>query len=210
MEELKISFKKNIRQYIMLLALAGIWLVFAAACGPIFVSPSNLSTLFLQTVTVAIVACGMTLVIVTGNIDLSVGSVAGFAGAVAAVLQVRYGWGSAGALLAAIAAGLAVGAWHGFWVAYRKVPAFIVTLASMLAFRGLILGVTGGSTVAPLSARVMRQTMASSKSLRPETNQLRVASRAMMGSRAEWGMQRLMVPEPDPRVISKLTTTTAS
>jgi D-xylose transport system permease protein len=151
MEELKISFKKNIRQYIMLLALAGIWLVFAAACGPIFVSPSNLSNLFLQTVTVAIVACGMTLVIVTGNIDLSVGSVAGFAGAVAAVLQVRYGWGSAGALLAAIAAGLAVGAWHGFWVAYRKVPAFIVTLASMLAFRGLILGVTGGSTVAPLS-----------------------------------------------------------
>jgi len=91
------------------------------------------------------------LIIVTGNIDLSVGSVAGFAGAVAAVLQVRYGWGTAGAVLAAVAAGMAVGAWHGFWVAYKKVPAFIVTLASMLAFRGLILGVTGGATVSPLS-----------------------------------------------------------
>ncbi len=150
MEELAQIFKKNIRQYIMLIALAGIWLVFAVSCGPVFVSPGNLSNLFLQTVTVAIVACGMTLVIVTGNIDLSVGSVAGFAGAVAAVLQVRHGWNTPGAVLAALAAGLAVGAWHGFWIAYRKVPAFIVTLASMLAFRGLILGVTGGSTVAPL------------------------------------------------------------
>lgn len=151
MEALKQSFKKNMRHYAMLIALAVIWLVFSFLCGPVFISPGNLSNLFIQTVTVAIVACGMTLIIVTGNIDLSVGSVAGFTGAVAAVLQVRYGWSTAGAVLAAVGAGLAVGAWHGFWVAYRKVPAFIVTLASMLAFRGLILGVTGGSTVSPLS-----------------------------------------------------------
>lgn len=151
MEALKQSFKKNIRHYAMLIALAIIWLAFFLLCGPVFLSPGNLSNLFIQTVTVAIVACGMTLIIVTGNIDLSVGSVAGFAGAVAAVLQVRYGWGTAGAVLAAVGAGMAVGAWHGFWVAYKKVPAFIVTLASMLAFRGLILGVTGGATISPLS-----------------------------------------------------------
>jgi len=86
----------------MLIALAVIWLAFTFLCGPVFISPGNLSNLFIQTVTVGIVACGMTLIIVTGNIDLSVGSVAGFAGAVAAVLQVRYGWGTAGSVLAAV------------------------------------------------------------------------------------------------------------
>ena len=93
----------------------------------------------------------MTLIIVTGNIDLSVGAVAGFAGAVAAVLQVKYGWNTGGVVLAALATGLVVGAWHGFWVAYKQVPAFIVTLASMMAFRGASLGVTGGATISPLS-----------------------------------------------------------
>ncbi|PIU20023.1 MAG: sugar ABC transporter permease [Elusimicrobia bacterium CG08_land_8_20_14_0_20_59_10] len=152
LEHFKKGFKENIRQYTMLLALAAIWVIMSSLTDGVFISPRNISNLFLQTVTVAIVALGMTLVIVTGNIDLSVGSVAGFTGAVAAVLQVKYGWSTPAALAAAAGAGLAIGAWHGFWVAYRKVPAFIVTLASMLAFRGAILGVTGGSTVSPLHA----------------------------------------------------------
>lgn len=152
-EHFKKGFKENIRQYTMLLALVAIWVIMSSLTDGVFISPRNISNLFLQTVTVAIVALGMTLVIVTGNIDLSVGSVAGFTGAVAAVLQeVKYGWSTPGALAAACGAGLVIGAWHGFWVAYRKVPAFIVTLASMLAFRGAILGVTGGSTVSPLNA----------------------------------------------------------
>jgi D-xylose transport system permease protein len=148
---IKEMFKKNIRQYTMLIALAAIWLIFTISTNHLFIEPRNLSNLFLQTVTVAIVASGMTLIIVTGNIDLSVGSVAGFTGAIAAVLQVKYGWNAAASVLAALLSGLAIGAWHGFWVTYRKVPAFIVTLASMMAFRGAILGITGGATISPLS-----------------------------------------------------------
>ena len=144
------AMRRNLRQGTMVLALGGIWLVFGILTSGLFLSPRNLSNLFLQTVAVGIVATGMTLVIVAGHIDLSVGAVAGFAGAVAAVLQVRHGWSTVPAIAAALAAGAAAGAWHGFWIAYRRVPAFVVTLASMLAFRGLILGVTGGQTVSPM------------------------------------------------------------
>lgn len=145
------GLRGNLRKYTMFIALAAIWIIFSLATEGIFIEPRNLSNLFLQTVVTAIVASGMTLIIVTGNIDLSVGSVAGFAGAVAAVLQVRYGMPTAGAWLAALATGLMIGAWHGFWVACKGVPSFIVTLASMMVFRGAILGVTGGATVSPLS-----------------------------------------------------------
>ncbi len=145
------KFRQNVRQFTMIIALAAIWIIFTVLTGDVFIEPRNLSNLFLQTVIVAIIASSMTLIIVTGNIDLSVGAVAGFAGAVAAVLQVKYGWSTMEVVMAAMATGLAIGAWHGFWVAYKKVPAFIVTLASMMAFRGAILGVTGGTTVSPLS-----------------------------------------------------------
>lgn len=143
-------FRRNMRQYTMIAALVVIWIFFAFMTDGTFTSPRNLSNLFLQTVTVAIVACGMVLIIVTGNIDLSVGSVAGFCGAVGAVLQVKYGWDTPSTILAVLITGLIIGAWHGFWVAWKKVPAFIVTLASMLAFRGAILGVTGGATISPM------------------------------------------------------------
>lgn len=143
-------FRRNMRQYTMIAALVVIWIFFAVITDGTFTSPRNLSNLFLQTVTVAIVACGMVLIIVTGNIDLSVGSVAGFCGAVGAVLQVKYGWDTPSTILAVLITGLIIGAWHGFWVAWKKVPAFIVTLASMLAFRGAILGVTGGATISPM------------------------------------------------------------
>ena len=148
---MKELFRRNMRQYTMIAALVVIWIFFAVMTDGTFTSPRNLSNLFLQTVTVAIVACGMVLIIVTGNIDLSVGSVAGFCGAVGAVLQVKYGWDTPSTILAVLITGLIIGAWHGFWVAWKKVPAFIVTLASMLAFRGAILGVTGGATISPMS-----------------------------------------------------------
>ena len=146
----KEMFRRNMRQYTMIAALVVIWIFFAVMTDGTFTSPRNLSNLFLQTVTVAIVACGMVLIIVTNNIDLSVGSVAGFCGAVGAVLQVKYGWDTPYTILAVLITGLIIGAWHGFWVAWKKVPAFIVTLASMLAFRGAILGVTGGATISPM------------------------------------------------------------
>ncbi|MFH1189642.1 MAG: sugar ABC transporter permease [Candidatus Omnitrophota bacterium] len=149
---MKISFVQNIRKYTMLIALVGIWLIFSILTQGVFVSPRNLSNLFLQTAAVAVITIGMTLIIVTRNIDLSVGSVAALCGAVGAFLNVKMGLPAPVALAAAVAAGLAIGAWHGFWVAYRLVPSFIVTLASMMIFRGAVLGITGGATIAPLSA----------------------------------------------------------
>ncbi len=145
------SFKKNLRQYTMLIALAVIWLVFTYLTGEIFLSPRNLSNLFLQSATIGTLSIGMTLVLVSGYLDLSVGSVAGFIGAVAAVLQVNYNWPTVPTILASLLLGVVIGVWQGFWVAYRKIPAFIVTLASMIAFRGAILGVTGGRTLGPMN-----------------------------------------------------------
>jgi D-xylose transport system permease protein len=140
------SIKHNTKQYTMFLALIAIWVTFTFLTENVFLTPRNLSNLFVQTVTTAILAIGMVLVIVTGHIDLSVGSVLGFAGAVCAMLMIKLEWGVVPSVAATLVVGLAVGAWHGFWVAYRKVPAFIVSLASMLAFRGLIIGITGGQT----------------------------------------------------------------
>jgi D-xylose transport system permease protein len=140
------SVKHNTKQYTMFLALIAIWVIFSFLTESVFLTPRNLSNLFVQTVTTAILAIGMVLVIVAGHIDLSVGSVLGFAGAVCAMLMIKLEWGVFPSVLATMAVGLAIGAWHGFWVAYRKVPAFIVSLASMLAFRGLIIGLTGGQT----------------------------------------------------------------
>ncbi|HET9554980.1 MAG TPA: sugar ABC transporter permease [Anaeromyxobacteraceae bacterium] len=140
------SIKHNTKQYTMFLALIGIWVIFTFLTENVFLTPRNLSNLFVQTVTTAILAIGMVLVIVTGHIDLSVGSVLGFTGAVCAMFMIKLEWGVFPSVLATLAVGLAIGTWHGFWVAYRKVPAFIVSLASMLAFRGLIIGITGGQT----------------------------------------------------------------
>ncbi len=140
------SIKHNTKQYTMFLALIAIWVIFSFLTEGVFVTPRNLSNLFVQTGTTAVLAIGMVLVIVAGHIDLSVGSVLGFAGAVCAMAMIKLEWGVVPALLATLATGAAIGAWHGFWIAYRKVPAFIVTLASMLAFRGLIIGLTGGQT----------------------------------------------------------------
>ncbi len=145
------GFKQNIRQYTMLIALVGIWLLFTVLTEGIFITPRNLSNLFLQTSTVAVAAIGMVLIIVTGNIDLSVGSFAAFAGAVAAVLQVKFGWPAIPAFLATVTVGFLIGSWHGFWIARQKVPAFIVTLASMLILRGGVMGITGGATISGLS-----------------------------------------------------------
>jgi D-xylose transport system permease protein len=94
----------------------------------------------------------MVLVIVAGHIDLSVGSLAGFTGAVAAIAQVWWHWNPIPAILVTILVGLMIGAWQGFWIAYRGVPAFIVTLSSMLVFRGGILLITKGITISPLKA----------------------------------------------------------
>ncbi len=146
---LSVSFKQNIRQYTMVFALLVIWIIFSVL-KPVFLTPMNLSNLFLQSTTIAILTIGMTLVLVAGHLDLSVGSVAGFLGAIAAVLQVKLNFGTVPTIIMVIIIGAAIGCIHGYFVAYQKIPAFIVTLASMIAFRGAILGVTGGQTLGPM------------------------------------------------------------
>ncbi len=145
------AFKMNVRQYAMIIALLAIWLIFSIITKIVhgefvYLTPRNLSNLFIQSAIVAILAIGMTLIIVAGHIDLSVGSVLGFCGAVAAMLMIRLNMPVIPAIIITILVGLVIGLWHGFWVAYKGVPAFIVSLASMLAFRGAIIGITGGQT----------------------------------------------------------------
>ena len=141
----------NVRQYTMIIALLLVWSIFTVLTKRIFISPRNLSNLFLQSATIAIVACTMVLVMVAGNIDLSVGSAVGFTGAVVATLITKASWPTLLAVPVTLLLGLVIGLFQGYWVAYVGVPAFIVTLAGMLIMRGLLLGVTGGNTISPNS-----------------------------------------------------------
>ena len=143
--------KTNLREYGMLLSLFAIMLFFEFATDGTLLRPLNLTNLVLQNSYIVIMALGMLLVIVTGHIDLSVGSVAGFIGAIAAVLMVRYGVHFIPAAIACLALGALIGAAQGYWVAYFKIPSFIVTLAGMLVFKGLALAVLQGQSVGPFS-----------------------------------------------------------
>lgn len=147
LEIIKFSMRNNIRQYTMFIALIGIMFIFSMI-NDVFFTPRNLSTLFMQTAHIAILASGTVLVIVAGHIDLSIGAVVGLTGAIAAILQANYGLGVVPAIVVTLAIGALIGLWQGYWVAYRDVPAFIVTLAGMMIFNGLLLGVTKGETIA--------------------------------------------------------------
>jgi putative multiple sugar transport system permease protein len=141
--------KNNLRSYGMLLSLFAIMLFFEVVTDGTLLQPLNLTNLVLQNSYIVIMALGMLLVIVTGHIDLSVGSVAGFVGAVAAVLMVRYHVAYPLAFLACLVVGALIGAAQGYWVAYIKIPSFIVTLAGMLVFKGLALAILQGQSVGP-------------------------------------------------------------
>src|SRR5712672_551913 len=143
--------RNNLRTYGMLLSLLAIMLFFQIVTDGTLLQPLNLTNLVLQNSYIVIMALGMLLVIVTGHIDLSVGSVAGFTGAIAAVLMVRYDVHFIPASIACLALGALIGAAQGYWVAYFKIPSFIVTLAGMLVFKGLALAVPQGQSVGPFS-----------------------------------------------------------
>jgi putative multiple sugar transport system permease protein len=149
MKTLSSMFKENIREYGMLIALIVIMVYFQFATNGTLFKPVNITNLVLQNSYIIIMALGMLLIIIAGHIDLSVGSIAGFIGAVAAVLMVRYDQGVAVAVIVSLLAGALVGAFQGYWIAYLKIPAFIVTLAGMLIFKGLNLAVTKGESVGP-------------------------------------------------------------
>lgn len=134
----------------MLLVLAVIWLALDRATGGVFLSARNLYNLAVQSSAVGVMAMGMVLVIVARHIDLSVGSLLGFSGMVIAALQAEAGIAWPLCIAIGLGLGAAIGAWQGYWVAYRGVPAFVVTLAGLLVFRGAAWLVTDGRTVAPL------------------------------------------------------------
>ena len=142
-------WKNNLREYGMLLSLFVIMLFFEIVTNGTLLRPLNLTNLVLQNSYIVIMALGMLLVIVTGHIDLSVGSVAGFVGAVAAVLMVTYDMHFVPATILCLVLGGLIGAAQGYWVAYFKIPSFIVTLAGMLVFKGLALAILAGQSIGP-------------------------------------------------------------
>ncbi|SET71738.1 D-xylose transport system permease protein [Salinibacillus kushneri] len=149
-KEKKISFKFDLQAYTLAIALVLIAAIFTFFTDGEFLSSRNLSNLFTQMSVIAVLAIGMTLVIVAGHIDLSVGSLVGLTGGIAAILQVWYGWNTISVFVVTIIIGAIFGLWQGWWVAYRGVPAFIATLGGMLIFRGMLIGISQGQTVAPL------------------------------------------------------------
>lgn len=143
------KFKANIRQYFMLIALVVVVLVFEVWTKGVLLQPLNVNNLIQQNSYILILAVGMLLVILTGNIDLSVGSVAAIAGAISAIFIVNLKMPVLPAILITLLLGVAIGCWQGFWIAYAKIPAFIVTLSGQLVFRGLTMVMLQGKTIAP-------------------------------------------------------------
>lgn len=139
----------HLREYGLLFALIAIMAFFQLVTGGTLLKPVNITNLFLQNSYIIIMALGMLVVIVSGNIDLSVGSVMGFIGALAAVMIVNWHWPVAVAIPACLIVGALIGAAQGYWVAFWKIPSFIVTLAGMLVFRGLSLWLLEGQSVGP-------------------------------------------------------------
>ncbi|MBN2433806.1 MAG: sugar ABC transporter permease [Spirochaetes bacterium] len=142
----------NIRDYTMIIALVFIWIVLTVLTDGFFIGSRNLSNLMRSISVTSALSLGIFLIIVAGHIDFSTGSVCGFIGAIAAILNVWLGWGTFSSIVVALFLGMVIGFAQGYLVAYQKVPAFIVTLGGLMIFRGLLVGVTRGITVAPLSA----------------------------------------------------------
>ena len=148
--------KQNLREYGMLLSLVAIMVFFQVMTDGTLLQPLNLTNLVLQNSYIVIMALGMLLVIVAGHIDLSVGSVCGFVGALAAVLMVNYEWHFVPATLVCVVVGALIGAAQGWFVAYFHIPSFIVTLAGMLVFKGLALALLNGQSVGPFPVEFQR------------------------------------------------------
>ena len=140
------KLKQSWRTLTMVFALIAIWVIFQYATDGAFLQPRNLSNLFRQMTVTGVLAMGMVLINVAGHIDLSVGSVVCFLGVTLAMLMQK-GISPEMALLATLGVGLVISFAQGWLTAYQKVPAFIVTLAGMMIFRGLSMGVTAGVTI---------------------------------------------------------------
>ncbi|SMX29236.1 Xylose transport system permease protein XylH [Pelagimonas phthalicica] len=140
---------RHLREYGLLFALIAIMAFFQIATNGTLLKPVNVTNLLLQNSYIVIMALGMLIVIVAGHIDLSVGSVMGFVGALAAVMIVELDQPTWITIATCIAAGALIGAAQGYWVAYWGIPSFIVTLAGMLVFRGASLWLLEGQSLGP-------------------------------------------------------------
>lgn len=149
MTDLRKILKDNMRQYSMIIALVVIMAFFQVLTDGVLLKPMNITNLVLQNSYVFILAIGMLLCIITGYVDLSVGSVVAFVGAVSAVMVVDYNLPFYIVLPVSLLIGVGIGMFHGFFIAYVKIPPFIVTLAGMLIFRGLTMVILKGQTKAP-------------------------------------------------------------
>ena len=134
------------------IALLLVVVLFSFLTNGILLRPQNISNLVVQNGYILVLAIGMVMVIIAGHIDLSVGSVAAFIGACSGVFAVQWGLPWWLAVVLSLLIGALVGVWQGFWVAYVGIPAFIVTLAGMLIFRGLALVVLGNSNIGSFPA----------------------------------------------------------
>lgn len=143
---------RNMRQSGIYIAFVLIVVLFTVLTGGSLLSPGNLTNLVLQYSYILILAIGMVMIIVAGHIDLSVGSVVAVTGAVAAVVVIREGMPWWVGIVAALITGALVGVWQGFWVAIVGIPAFIVTLAGMLIFRGVTMQVLDNVSLSPFPA----------------------------------------------------------
>ncbi len=149
--ENKIRISEVLKKYTMVIVLVAVVILFTVNTGGKMLLPQNVNNLIAQNAYVFILATGMLFCILTGgNIDLSVGSVVCFIGAVGGSMMVNNGMNSYLSMLVMVLVGILIGAWQGFWIAYVRIPPFIVTLAGMLVFRGLSNVVLGGMTLAPM------------------------------------------------------------
>jgi len=140
---------RHMRDYGLIFALIAIMAFFEVATDGTLLRPVNITNLFLQNSYIIIMALGMLLVIVSGQIDLSVGSIMGFIGALAAMMIVPYELPVGLTIVTCLLCGMLIGAVQGYFIAYWRIPSFIVTLAGMLVFRGLALWLLEGQSVGP-------------------------------------------------------------
>lgn len=150
----KKNFIKNILNqniFMILLSIVFIWIVFYFFTNGKFLTARNISNLFRQMSITGMISIGMIFVIISNEIDLSAGSAMALLGGIAAILNVKLGMGIIPVVIITLILGMLIGLWNGFWVSL-KIPSFIVTLAGMLAFRGILVGITGGRTIAPVSS----------------------------------------------------------
>lgn len=149
MENKKVA-KLDIKQYSMFIALVAIYVIFAILTGGKNLSPANINNLVMQNGYVVILAVGMLLCVLTGNVDLGVGSVVAVCGSVAGIIMVDYKGNMWVAILAALLVGLLIGVFAAFFIAYLGIPPFVVTLATMLMGRGLTYTLLQAQTKGPL------------------------------------------------------------